>query len=164
MTRHHHSYLRETIVTGALGAGAVALWFLVMDVLDGLALVTPSVLGQVILFGETEPILSRVVWPAVLAYSVVHLIGFLLFAAVVTRLVFLADRSQLALFALFMLFVAFEGFFSGLMAMLFAGTAGLFPFWKVIGANSFALVAMGWYLLPRHPAIRRRLAREPLGG
>lgn len=163
MTKHHHSYLRETITTGALGAGAVALWFLVIDALDGLPFATPSILGQVILFGETEPILTRVVWPAVLAYTVVHLIGFLLFAAVVTRLVFLADKSQLALFGLFMLFVAFEGFFSGLMAMLFAGTAGLFPFWEVIGANSLAIVAMGWYLYPRHPAIRRRLEREPLG-
>ena len=39
------------MITGALGASAVAGWFLLTDLLQGRPLSTPSVLGQVILFG-----------------------------------------------------------------------------------------------------------------
>lgn len=163
MVTHHHSFARESATAGLLGAGAVALWFLVLDSAEGHPFVTPSVLGQVVLLGITEPVLTTPDWAAVAAYTALHVTAFLLFGMLVTWLVFQADRSMLALFGLFMLFVAFEGFFSGMLAMLFEGTAGLFPVWKVLVANTLAVVAMAGYLLPRHPAIWRRLAREPLG-
>jgi FtsH-binding integral membrane protein len=117
----------------------------------------------VVLFGNTEPIVSPPVWSAILAYTGLHVAVFLLFAMLVTWLVVRADRQMLVLFALFMLFVAFEAFFSGLLTLLLQGTEGHFPVWKVLGANSPAAVAMGGYLLSRHPALRRRLHRQPLG-
>lgn len=163
MARHHHSFARESAVTGLLGASAVALWFLVIDLIAGRPFSTPSVLGQVILFGITAPVVAPPLWPAVIAYTGLHVAVFLLFGMVVTRLVFLADRHMLALFALFMLFVAFEVFFYGLLSMLFEGTAGHFPIWQVLGANTLAAAAMGAYLIRRHPALRRRLHRQPLG-
>ncbi len=162
MTRHHHSFARESLITGLLGAAAVALWFLVVDLIGGRPLSTPSVLGQVILFGKTDPVVSPVLWPALFAYTSLHLAAFLVFGMLVTWLVFQSDRSGLALFALFMLSVAFEVFFLGLVAMLSLGTT-LFPAWSVLGANGLAIVAMAGYLIARHPALRRRLARDPLG-
>lgn len=61
-----------------------------------------------------------------------------------------------------MLSVAFEGFFWGLVTMFSHGTT-LFPGWSVLGANALAVAAMAGYLVARHPALRRRLARESLG-
>jgi hypothetical protein len=50
-----HDLLREGILAGAIGAVVVAGWFLVTDVLQGRPLSTPSVLGQVVLYGITDP-------------------------------------------------------------------------------------------------------------
>jgi hypothetical protein len=163
MVVHHHSFGRESAITGLIGAGTVALFFLLLDSAEGRPFTTPSVLGQVILFRETAPVVAVPVWEAVVAYSALHVAAFLVFGMLVTWLVFLADRSRLARFGLLMLLVAFEAFFTGLMAMLAEGTAGLFPLWKVLAANTLAVVAMGAWLLPRHPALLRGLAREPLG-
>jgi hypothetical protein len=162
MARHHHSFAKESFITGTLGALTVAVWFLILDLLAGRPLATPSVLGQVILFGKTEPVLSPIVWPAVLSYTSMHFTAFLIFGMLVTWLVFQADRNGLALFGLFMLTVAFEVFFWGVVTALSLGTT-LFPAWSVLTANALAVAVMSGYLISRHPALRRRLAREPLG-
>ena len=163
MTRHHHSFGRESFVTGLIGAGAVALWFLAVDMITGKPFATPSILGQVFLFGKTTPEIGVVDWTAVAAYTGLHVAAFLVFGALVTKLVFLADRFGIFRFALMMLFVAFEFFFYGILVMLFQGTAGIFPLWSVLAANSLAALGMGTYLYRRHPALQRGLAREPLG-
>jgi hypothetical protein len=163
MTRHHHSFARESILTGLIGAGVVALWFLILDLSRGQPFITPSVLGQVVIFRNATPDLTRPVIAAVAAYTVLHVVAFLALGAVVTWLVFKADRHNIARFALLMLFVVFAALFSGVLVMFFEGTSGLFPFWTVLGANTLAAVAMGWYLYRRHPAIRRGLARDALG-
>ncbi len=162
MVRHHHSLGKESFVTGLLGALAVAVWFLILDSIAGRPLATPSILGQVILFGKTNPVADPIVWSAVFGYTALHVTAFLIFGTLVTWLVFQADRNALALFALFMLSVAFEVFFWGLVAMLKLGTT-LFPAWSILGANALAVAAMAAYLVTRHPALRRRLARQPLG-
>src|SRR5262249_13550107 len=55
MSTHHHSLGQESITTGLIGAGVVALWFLALDLIKGQPLITPSVLGQVIIFQKTDP-------------------------------------------------------------------------------------------------------------
>ena len=163
MTRHHHSLGRESLIVGLIGATVVAAWFLVIDFLNGRPLATPSVLGQVILFGQRTPTVTPIIWPAVAAYSGLHVAAFLLFGALVTKLVFLADLNGIFRFALLMLFVAFEVFFYGVLVMFFQGTSGLFPLWSILAANTLAAFSMGGYLFRRHPAIRRGFSREPLG-
>ena len=164
MTKHHHSLGRESFIVGLIGATVVAAWFLVIDTVNGRPFATPSILGQVILFGEDTPVLAPIMWPAVAAYSGLHMAAFLLFGAVVTKLVFLADLNGIFRFALMMLFVAFEVFFYGVLVMFFQGTSGLFPLWSILAANTVAAFSMGGYLFGRHPALRRGLGREPLGG
>jgi hypothetical protein len=163
VTQHHHSLGRESIVVGLIGAAAVALWFLIIDSIAGRPFTTPSILGQVVLFRQTTPNVEVVQWNAVAAYTGLHLAAFLGLGGLITRLVFWADRNALARFALLMLFVVFEVLFYGFITMFFEGTRGLFPFWSILAANTFAAAAMGWYLYRRHPALRRALAREPLG-
>jgi hypothetical protein len=163
MTRHRHDLLREGLVSGALGAVAVAVWFLLIDLVQGRPLATPSVLGQVILYGRATPIVASVQLGAVIAYTLFHLGVFVLFGIGVTQLVHLAMTSPLARFGLMIVAVVFELFFFLVTFMLFAGTLYLFPWWSVLAANSLALMAMGYYLAGRHPSLRRQFASEALG-
>lgn len=163
MSNPHHSFRNESLATGAIGAGVVALWFLVLDLINGQALVTPSILGQAIIFGRGAAVTNVVDYTAVAAYTVLHLAVFLVIGALVTKLVFLADRQGIFRFALLMLFVVFEVMFYGVVVMFLQGTRGLFPFWSILVANTLAAVSMGAYLYVRHPALRRGYLREPLG-
>ena len=51
--------LREGLIAGLVGAGAVALWFFVIDLLSGRPFFTPAMLGGAVFWGEMDP--SRVV-------------------------------------------------------------------------------------------------------
>ena len=149
MPSHHHSFGRESLITGLLGAGVVALWFLAIDALAGHPFTTPSILGQVIVFRQDTPETAPVVWLAVAAYTALHLAAFLLIGALVTKMVFLADRNGVFRFALLMLFFAFEVMFYGFLLMFFQSTAGQFPIWSVLMANTAGRGGNG--LVPAEP-------------
>lgn len=70
MTTHRHDPLREGRIAGVLRAAAVAVWFLITDLIQGRPLSTPSVLGQVILYRRTIPAVTPVeVGPALALLS-----------------------------------------------------------------------------------------------
>ncbi len=54
MARSELSRGDEGTYVGAIGAGCVALWFFFIDLIQGHPLRTPSVLGQVLLFGQSR--------------------------------------------------------------------------------------------------------------
>ena len=162
MIRHHHSLFSEAIDAGFIGGGAVAVWFFIRDLAGGRPLATPSVLGQLFLLGEPHPV-ARFDFGAVILYTGVHFVLFVLFGLVLAVLVRLAVHQPLVRFALMMLCVAFELFFYGLINAVSVEVGAFFPLWSVASANLLALTAMGWYFWRKHPALRRALAREPLG-
>ncbi len=161
--QHRHDLLREGIITGTIGAVAVAGWFLVIDLLQGRFLATPNVLGQVMLFGISNPVLTPVQAGPVVAYTLLHIGAFIGFAIAVTHLVHLALYSPLVRFALMIIAVVFELFFFMVTYTLFTGTSNLFPWWSVLAANTLSLVAMSRYLVRRHPGLKRQYRRAPLG-
>jgi len=158
-----HSVWNEGTDVGLIGGVAVAVWFLVLDLLAGRPLRTPSVLGQVVLFGNARPDVMNVDLGAVLLYTVVHFAAFALFGVLLTKIVHLATDNPVVRFALLMVFLVFEVFFYGILTMLSASTLNLFPFWTVIVANTIAAVVMGLYLWRTHPAFRESMASTPLG-
>jgi hypothetical protein len=163
MTRHHHNLFREGLITGVIGAAVVAVWFLITDIAQGRALSTPSILGQVLLYGNTAPIVTPPQPGPLVAYTLLHLGVFVLFGLVVTQLVHLAMSSPLARFGLMMLAVVFEVFFLIIVYAVFKGTSELFPWWSVLGANTLSLLGMGYYLKQSHPNLRHQYQKEPLG-
>ena len=158
-----HDLLREGILTGTIGAVVVAGWFLVTDLLQGRPLSTPSVLGQVILYGITDPVVSPPVTGPVVAYTLLHFGAFALFGVVVTHMIHLSMKSSLARFGLMTLAVVFELFFFMLSYAVFTGTSFLFPWWSVLAANTLSLLAMSYTLIRRHPGLRQQFEDEPLG-
>lgn len=161
--RHHHSVLKEGIVAGMLGAFAVALWFLAVDLFQGKPFFTPSVLGQILLLGRALPATETIDASAVVLYTGFHFVAFVLFGMLVTKLVHLAVNNPVIRFGLVMVFVVFEVFFWGFTYMFFAGTRGLFPRGAILIANTFAAIVMAVYLWRRHPSLKRALRHEPLG-
>jgi hypothetical protein len=163
MVRHHHSLGKEGAVTGVLGGMAVAVWFLILDLLKARPLHTPSVLGQVILFGNTSPVTDRIVTGGVIGYTLIHLAVFIAMGLFITELVHLAVNSPLFRFGILMLFVVFEVFFYGFTYVFFVATRELFPWWEVLVADTLAVVVMVTYLWRKHPSLKRALAHEALG-
>jgi hypothetical protein len=134
MLDNSHSVMSEGIDVGVIGALAVAIWFLILDTIAGHPFLTPSLLGQVVLFGDSSPDTSRVVFGAILVYTAFH---FAIFALVGMGLVALVHWGE--------------------------RTNELFPFWAVLVANTLAAVCMGAYLWVRHPRFRECIRETPLG-
>lgn len=158
-----HSVWGEGTDVGLLGGTAVAVFFLVLDLLAGMPLRTPSVLGQTLLFGRVEPNVATIDLGAVLLYTVVHFAIFALIGVVLTKAVHSAVSNPVVRFAILPIFLAFEVFFYGVLVMMGQRTAELFPFWTVLAANTIAALVMGTWLWTRHPALRHSLLETPLG-
>lgn len=150
-------------MAGLLGALAVAALFLVRDLTLGIPLLTPSVLGQIILQGSTAPVTDRALFGPALAYTALHFAVFILFGMLLAGFARAATTQPSLRFALVMIFIFFEFFFTGLSFMFFEATQALFPLALVLFANLLAGAVMAVYLWRHHPALRRAVHRDPLG-
>lgn len=160
---HHHSLAREATDAGFLGAVAVFFFFLLLDSIAGQPLRTQNLLGQALIYGDplSRPELDFV---AIVAYSVLHLLLFVLLGFVIVGLVHLAIRQPTLLFALFLGFVMFEVLFAGFAYMLVQAIhIGAAAWWALVTGNLVAILVMGAYLKRSHRIIDRWLARVPLG-
>jgi hypothetical protein len=158
-----HSIMRDGIVSGVLGATAVALWFLGLDTLYARPLATPTALGRGLLriFGPPgdEGVLTFVV-----GYTIFHYFAFIVAGVLLAVIVHWARRQPTVLAGAMMLFVAFEIGFYGLSAALqespFLGALG----WaQVATGNLIAALVMGGYMWRTHPELKEELSYA-LGG
>jgi hypothetical protein len=163
MAERSHSLGTEGLDVGIIGGLAVAIWFLILDTLRGHPLQTPSLLGQVVLWGDSTPQASGVVFGPFLLYTAFHFLVFALLGIGLVALVHWSVSNPIVRYALLPLFLAFEVIFYGLLEVLSERTNELFPFWAVVGANTLAALCMGIYLWRRHPALRRSIEETPLG-
>ena len=155
--------VREGIAAGLLGAGVVAVFYLLFDVIiRKQALWTPTVLGEVLVLQRPIAGEQGVDLTAVALYSVVHIVAFVVFGIVLTLLAARSERSALARYGTIQLLIAFEVFFYGMLAVGLFKTNGAFPLWTILLANSLAALAMCVWLWKRHPAVSAGW-REPLG-
>lgn len=157
------SLIREGIVTGLIGAAVVALFYLGVDLIRGMPLLTPSVLGETFVLRRPDAVTTSVNMAAVGLYTVVHVLIFIFFGLALVAIINRAESSSLARYAILPIFLAFEVFFLGVLAVASEATRGLFPVGSVLTANALSAVAMGWYLWRGHPALRAAFRRTPLG-
>lgn len=158
-----HSIAREGVIAGVLGATAVAVWFLGVDIIYAHPLATPEALGRGVLrlFGPpgTEGALTFVA-----VYTVFHYAAFIAAGLLVSVVVHWAERQPTVLAGAMMLFVAFEiGFYalsSALQESAFLGALG----WAQVGTgNLIAALVMGVYMWRVHPELSSEL-NYALGG
>lgn len=158
-----HSVLREGLVVGMIGAAAVAVWFLAIDLVAGRIFFTPAALGSVIFHGATGEAAVQMNAVTVLGYTGVHLGAFFVTGMIAAAIVALAeDRHPYILLGAVLLFVTFETFFIGLLTIVAQWLLNVIPWWTIAVGNLVAAGAMGYYLWTRHPKLAAALNDENL--
>ena len=142
--------LREGLVAGLIGAAIVALWFLAIDTIRGEPLRTPQLLGTAFLRQTTGA-------AAVITYSVVHGIAFLVFGVLASVLVAGAERQPVFVFFLVIFFTAFEVFSFGAILIAAKWILDEVAGWTVLVGNLLAAGAMLAYFFRRHRTLAQRL-------
>jgi hypothetical protein len=152
---HSHGLIREGLATGMLGAVAVALWFLAVDVFGGRPLYTPALLGAVLTGAPDAAAAAEGASRFGLAafYSLIHVVAFGVVGVLAVFLVHRAERTPSLLALLLMLFAAVEVAFTGFVALLEVNAIGEIAWYQVAIGNVVAAVVMGWYLLRSHPGV-----------
>jgi hypothetical protein len=148
--------LAEGFITGIIGAGIVAAWFLLLDTIQHEPLYTPSLLGTVLFKGTDAAAGHHEIDPGmVAAYTIVHHLAFVGVGIVASFLVAEMEHIPPIGIALLFLFVLFETAFHIFMLAIgepLLGEHGI-AFWGVAVANLLAAAGMAGYLWYRHPRI-----------
>ena len=148
---------REGIVAGLLGAGGVALWFFVVDLISGVPLYTPGVLGEAMLSVLGHGIHHERLFNAA-AYTVVHMAAFIGIGVLLCTLVDLARRVPHVTIGLLLFFVVFEvGFYFVAIFLSQFDALGRLAWYQIGAANLVAALLMGGYIWRRHPELASEL-------
>lgn len=153
--------LIEGFITGIIGAGVVAAWFLLLDTLTHQPLWTPSLLGTVLFRGPEAAVANHaVIDPGMVAgYTIVHHLAFMVVGVLASFLISEMKRIPPLGIALLFLFVFVETGF--LIFVLSIGEPLLegISLWAVAVANLLAATAMAGYLWYRQPRILAHFER-----
>ena len=142
---------------GVIGAGVVALWYLVLDSIAGRPLFTPSLLGS-LLFQKGAALSNVTVQPAIVAwYTAVHALAFLIVGVIAAWLAVQFERFPSVGIAMLFLFVLFETAFFIFALAVGKNVLGTLGLWTVAVANLLASLAMAAYLWWKHPSAVRNM-------
>lgn len=163
--------VREGFVAGLIGAAAVALWFLLVDTVNGRPFFTPAMLGQAVFWGQTDPAAVRAlfasdpeqVFAAVIGYTAVHVLAFVVVGMIAAALAYEVELFPSTLFIVVVFFAIFEFGFYILLAVFAQPLLGALTWWNVAIGNGIAAFGMGYYLWRMHPKLREELKAHPLG-
>ena len=144
------SVLGEGVIAGLIGAVIVALWFLAIDTIRGEPLRTPELLGSAFLRQPSGA-------TAVVSYTIVHGLAFLVFGVVSSVLVAGAERQPAFVFFLVILFTAFEVFSFGAILIVAKWVLDEVAGWTIFVGNLLAASAMLAFFFRRHRTLARRL-------
>lgn len=154
--------IAKGLVTGAVGAVAVAAWFLALDVFTERPFFTPSALGSVLFFGVDHPWDVRLGVGIIGAYTVLHFVAFagvgVAFSLAASGIARAPGRWLFALLA----FVLMDGMFIGVIGTMASWVLGELGWWTVVGANALAVAAMSWTVWSVSPELRHRVLHQPV--
>lgn len=128
-------FVFEAFYSGAVGGSIVAMFFFVVDVLQGQPLFTPSLLGSIIFGGMSPDAVGGIRLDMVAYYSVLHFVAFGLVGALVTLLMHatgVSARSPVQMMLALFLFLEVGS----------AGFGAALGFLPVAAANLFAAAGM----------------------
>ena len=143
--------LREGVLAGLIGAAVVALWFFAVDAIHGEILRTPKLLGSALLRQHTP-------LAAVLSYTVVHGVAFVLFGIIGAFLIAGAERQPMLIFGLVILFTSFEILFFGLILIAASWVMDELAGWTIFVGNVLSAAAMLAFYFRRHRGLTHRLS------
>ena len=155
-TEESYRLYQEGIIAGLIGAATIAVWFLIIDALNGRPLYTPTVLGTALFKGGEglgAPASLPVDLGIVLMFTWVHGLVFIVIGGIASRLLGLAEHNPNIGFGILLLFVVFEfGFVA--VNMVFADIVLRALTWQaVLVGNLLAAIAMSIYFWRHHPTL-----------
>ena len=149
--------LEDGFFCGVLGAGIVALWYLVLDSIAGRPLYTPSLLGTFLFKGPVD-MATVTVQPEIVAwYTAVHFLAFLGVGMVAAWLAAHFERFPAVGIAILFLFVIFETSFFIFALTVGKHLLGTLGMWTIAVANLLAAAGMAFFLHRRHPSALRNM-------
>ncbi|HEY0808965.1 MAG TPA: hypothetical protein VGD49_02340 [Longimicrobiales bacterium] len=158
-----HRTIREGLITGAIGAVVVALWFMLIDFIAGRPFFTPAALGSALFMGANSMDTVQVTAPVVLGYTLLHVAAFIITGLVAAAIVAAAEETtEVVLLGAVLLFFVFEVFSIGMIAMLWGWLVKTLSWWSIAVANILAALAMGSYLALRHKRLVYDLTHHDL--
>ena len=157
MAERPHNFLREGVITGFIGATAIAVWFLIVDTITGHPFGTPIFLGKGVVSVLGKNMMGDTAFTQVLGYTVFHYAAFVIVGIVLTVIVHQAERTPGILAGLLVAFVIMTmGFY--MIAAAFAQSAlGQISWIQIFMANLLASGLMLGYLWRGHPKLNRQL-------
>jgi len=153
----------EGFVAGLIGAAAVAIWFLIVDLVNGRPLFTPAMLGQAVFDGLRDPALVAIEPGSVIMYTALHVVAFIAVGLLAAALVAEAEEVPHIIWLLVVLFVVFEFGFYIVVAVLLTPLLRALAWVNVAIGNLIAALGMGYFLWRAHPRLQEELRAHPLG-
>ncbi len=151
-----HNVIGDGAMAGLLGAGTVALWFLIFDISRGHPLETPALLAAALIHGQS--LVTGIHPHLVLEYTVLHFAAFLVFGVAAAVLIEAAERESSLIISLLIFLFAFEVLFMGLTIFMGPMLSAALSWWSVLAGNLLATAVMlGYFFLIRHPLLLKEL-------
>jgi hypothetical protein len=146
----------EGIVAGLLGAATIAVWFLILDAIQGRPLYTPTVLGTALFrsgVGLTAPEKLVTSFELVVWFTWVHVLVFVVLGGAAAGLLSLAERDPNFGFGVVLLLVVFMFGFIGVSLMFAEEVLHALAWPAILIGNLLAAGSMVWYFWRRHPRL-----------
>lgn len=150
---------QEGVVAGVIGAATIALWFLIVDAMNGRPLYTPTVLGTALFKGgvglaSAESLAVNV--EMVLMFTWMHGLVFIILGGIASRLLGVAEHNPNLGFGILLLFVVFEFGFVTVNMLLAESVLQALTWQAILIGNLLAAAAMAGYFWRRHPHLTVR--------
>jgi hypothetical protein len=164
MRRDTTLMLRGGLFAGLLGYGTVVVVFAILNAFSGRSVFyTPAMLGSTLFYGLDDPGALQVTVGPVLAYNMVHVLGYLAIGLFGSWLVSKAERYPAARFAALFVAVFVAGHIYAALVIFAGPLLGGAAWWQIGVASTLSAVVMAGLLLRLHPLLRAELKRIPLG-
>ncbi len=148
----------QGLVAGLIAYATVAILVGAIDVAAGRSLFfTPSLLGQSLFYGLTDPAQVVVTPGHVLAYNGLHLLACLTIGTAAAWLADMAEHGPELWYVSTILFLGVVAAALGGVLLLTRGVREAMPVWIVVVPTLAGLGAMVLYILRARPALRREL-------
>jgi hypothetical protein len=143
----------EGIRAGLVGAATIALWFFLIDLVNGHPLYTPTLLGTAVFRGVdavTDPSAIEPSFEMVLSFTWIHTLAFVLVGIAAAWLLALAERNASYGFGILLLFAIFESGFIVACMLFFEPVLQALAWPAVVVGNLLAALAMAGVFWRRH--------------
>ncbi len=143
----------DSLYSGVLGGTAVALFFLVVDLMDGQPFFTPALLGSVIFHGVAAQDVTTVQPSAVVYFSIAHILVFVGLGAAISLLVHEVElHAKHPFVVLIALFAVLEVAFVAVAPLALPGVIERLGIIRIGLANLLAAGTMACFFVFEHRA------------